>query len=68
MDILDIVLFKVALVDAVQALDVGIALSLERGPVEWCGLFDRETVGFGLVDGLGDGGGVPGYFLWDTSR
>lgn len=59
-DVLDLVVGQVALVDAVEALHVGVALRLERGPVEGRRLLDAEAVGLALVYGLGDGSGVEG--------
>lgn len=59
-DVLDLVGGQVALVDAVESLHVGVALRLERGPVEGGRLLDLEAVILALVYGLGDGGGVEG--------
>lgn len=58
--VLDLVVDEVSLVDSVESLDVGVALVLECRPVEGGRLLDREAVGLGLVDGLGNGGGVEG--------
>jgi hypothetical protein len=58
---------QVLLVDSVQALDVGVTLVLEGGPVEGGSFLDGETVGLGLVDGFLDGGGVPGDLLGHTT-
>lgn len=66
-DVLDVVVVEVALVDAVEALDVGVALVLEGGPVEGCGLADGEAVRGGFVYGLGHGGRVPCYLLGDAA-
>jgi hypothetical protein len=65
-EVFDLVVLQVLLVDSVQALDVGVTLVLEGGPVEGSGLLDGETVGLGLVDGFLDGGGVPGDLLGHT--
>lgn len=45
MEVLDTVVLEVALVDAVEALDVCVALGLEGGPVEGSGFLDVEAVG-----------------------
>ncbi len=65
--VLDLVVGEVALVDAVEAVDVGVALLLEGGPVEGRRLLHAEAVRLGLVEGLGDGGGVEGDFLGDAA-
>jgi len=66
-DIFDLIVGEVALVDAVQTLDVGVTLGLERGPVKRSSLLDIEAVGFGVMDGLGDGGGIEGNLLGDAA-
>lgn len=66
-EVLDLVIAQVALVDAVEALDVGVALVLEVVPVEGGGLLDGEAVGFGVADGLGEGGGVVGDLFRNAS-
>jgi hypothetical protein len=66
--VLDLVVGEVALVDAVEAEDVGVAPFLEGGPVEGGGFFYAEAVRLGFVDRLGDGGGVEGDFLGDAAR
>ena len=68
MDILYFIVVEVFLVDAVQSLDVGVALGFEGAPVEGGGFLHGETVGFCVVaEGFGDRGRVPGYFLWYTT-
>lgn len=67
-EVLDLVVGEVSLVYSVESLDVGIALVLECRPVEGRCLLDRETVGLGLVDGLGNGGGVEGDLLGNATR
>lgn len=66
-EVLDLVVVEVALVDAVEALDVGVALVLEGRPVEGGRLGDGEAVRLGLVDRLGDGGGVEGDLFGDAA-
>ena len=66
-DVLDLVVVEVPLVDAVQPLDVGVALLLEGAPIEGRALINRKAIGGGFLDRLGDGGGVPGYFLRDAA-
>jgi hypothetical protein len=68
MDVFDLVVGEIALVDAVQPEDVGVTLLLEGAPVERGGFLYVEAVRFGLVDRLGDGGGVEGYFLGNATR
>lgn len=67
MQVLNLVVEEVALVDVIQALDVGVALVLEGRPVEGRRLLQAEAVGLGLVKGLGYRSGVESYFLRDTS-
>jgi len=66
-EVLDLVVLEVLLVDSIQTLDVGVTLVLEGGPVEGSSLLNREAIGLGFVDGLLDGGGVPGNLLGHTS-
>ena len=40
---------------------------LEGVPVEGGGLSDTEAVGTRNIDGLGYGGGVPGYLFGDAA-
>lgn len=54
-NVFDRVLLQVALVDAVQTLDVGITLVLQCVPVKGGGSNLREAVLLGVVDGLGNG-------------
>ena len=68
MQVLDLVVIQVALVDAVEALDVGVALVLEVVPVERSRLLNGEAVGFGVVDGFGEGGGVVCDLLGNAAR
>lgn len=73
--LVDVVLLEVALVDAVQSLDVGVSLVLERRPVErdrlvcggvrQAGYAESERVSVPQV--LGDAGSVP-HDLRDTQR
>lgn len=65
--VFDRVLVEVALVDAIEALDVGITLGLEGRPVEGSRLLYGETVCLGVVDGLGEGGSVEGNLFGDAS-
>jgi len=58
--VFNLVVVEVALVDAVQALNVGVALLLKGRPVEGRRLLDVEPVGLALVYGLGQGGRVEG--------
>jgi hypothetical protein len=66
-DVLDLIVVQIALVDAVEALDVGIALVLERGPVEGSRLLDGEAVCFAIVDSLGEGSGVECDLFGDAA-
>lgn len=66
-EVLNLVVAEVALVDAVEALDVGVALGLEAGPVEGRSLLDGEAVGLGVVDGFGNGGSVEGDLFGNAS-
>lgn len=54
-DVLDRVLLEVTLIDAVEALDVGISLVLKSVPVKGRGGNIRESVLLGIMDGLGNG-------------
>jgi hypothetical protein len=65
--VLDLVVVEVLFVDSVQALHVSVTLVLEGGPVKGGGFLDREAVVLGLLDGLGDGGGVPGDLFGHAS-
>jgi hypothetical protein len=67
MHVLDLVVVEVALVDAVEAVDVGVALVLEGRPVEGRRLLEVEAIRLGLVDRLGNGGGVEGDLLGDAA-
>lgn len=58
MEAFDLVVAEVALVNAIEALDVGVALVLESRPVEGGSLLDREAIGFGVVNGLGNSGSI----------
>lgn len=60
-DVVDRVLLQVALVDAVQTLDVGITLVLQCVPVESGGSNLGEAVLLSIVDGLGNGS----WFVWN---
>ena len=62
-DVLDLLVRKVPLVDAVETLDVGVAFALEGWPVKGCSLLDVEAVRLGLLDRLRDGGSVPDDLL-----
>lgn len=66
-EVFDLVILEVLFVNSVQTLHVGVTLVLESGPVEGSGLLDRETICLSFVDGLLDGGGVPGNLLGHTS-
>lgn len=66
-EVLNLVIDEVSLVDSVESLDVGIALVLKCRPVEGSCLLDGEAVGLGLVDGLGQGGGVEGDLLGNAT-
>lgn len=69
--VVDVVLLKVALVNAVEAADIGVTLALERLPVKGDRLLggglvepgDAETVRVGVAKVLGDGGCVPHHLL-----
>lgn len=61
------VVVQVTLVDAIEPLDVGVALVLESFPVEGGGLRYAEAVRLGLVDRLGDGGGIEGDLLGNAA-
>jgi len=65
--VFDLLVGEIALVNAVEALDVGVALVLERGPVEGGGLLDIEAICFCLVNGLGDKCGVVGDLFGDAT-
>jgi hypothetical protein len=65
--VLDLVVVQVALIDAVQPLDVGVSLLLESGPVEGRRLLDAKPVGLALVYRLGDGGRVEGDLFGYTA-
>ena len=67
-DVFDFIIVEILLVDSVETPDVGVALVLEGRPVKGGSGFDREAIGFGFMDGFGNGSGVPGDFLWDTAR
>ena len=58
-DVLDLVLVKVPLVDAVQTLDVGVALVLEVRPVKLGLLLDLEPICLSVLECLCDRGSVP---------
>lgn len=60
MNVFDLVVGEVSFVDAIEALDVRIALVLEGSPVEGSCLLDRKPVGLGFVDGLGESSGIEG--------
>lgn len=66
-EVFDFVVVEVTLVDAIEAFNVIVSLVLEGLEVERGGLFDVETVSGGLVEGFGDGGGVPGNLFGDAS-
>lgn len=66
-EVLDAVVLEISLVDAVEALDVGVSLVFEGRPVEGSGFLDVEAIGLGIVDSLGESGGVVCYFLGDAS-
>lgn len=66
-DVVDAVVAEVALVDAVEALDVGVALRLEARPVEASHL-GVEAVVARLGQRLGHGCGVPHHLFGHTSR
>lgn len=51
-------------VDIVEVFDVGIVFGFECWLVERGCFLNVEVVGFGLVDGFGDKGGVESYFFW----
>ncbi|KAH6610290.1 Elongation factor 1-gamma 1 [Trichoderma cornu-damae] len=56
--VVDLVVGEIPLVDAVEPLDVGVALGLEGGPVKGRRVRHGEAVVLGVVDGLGEGRGV----------
>jgi hypothetical protein len=66
-EVLNLVVVKVAFVDAVEALDVGVTLRLECGPVEGSGLLDGESVSFRVVDSFGECRGVESDLLGNTA-
>ena len=68
MDVLDLVVVEILLIDSVKTLDVGVTLVLKGCPVKRSSSFDRETIGFGFMDGFSNRGGIPGDFLWNTAR
>ena len=63
----DFVVTKVFGVDAIEPLNVGIAFVLEGCPVEGCGFFDGEAIGFSLVESLGDRSRIPGDLFGDAA-
>lgn len=66
LEVLDLVLDKVSLVDAIQTLNVRVALVLDKVPVEVVG---RNIVSIpgSIAKGLGDGCGVPHDLLGDAA-
>lgn len=58
MQVFDLVVAKIALVNPIQTLDVGVSLGLERGPVERGSFLDGKAIGLGLVKSLGYGSGI----------
>lgn len=53
-DVLDFVLLKISLIDAIESLDVGISLVLECEPVKIWRADLWETILLGVMDGLGN--------------
>lgn len=66
-NVFDLVILQVLLVDAIQTLDVGVALVLEGGEIKGGRLADREAVCLGLLDGFGNGCGVVCHLFGDAS-
>ena len=62
-NIFDLVVSEVALIDAVETGNIGVALVLEGSPVEGSSLLEAEAVVLGLVNGFGNESGVEGDLL-----
>jgi len=60
---LNLILVQVVLVDAIQSLDVVVALLLEVGPVKVGDPTNLEAVCLCVFEGLGNRSRVPGDFL-----
>ena len=67
MDVFHFVVVKIALINTVETRYVGVSFMFESSPVKGSRHLNREPVGFGIVNGFGDGGSVPGDFLRDTT-
>ncbi|PMB66771.1 Elongation factor 1-gamma 1 [Beauveria bassiana] len=65
--IFDLVVAEIALINAIEALDVSVALLLKGIPIKGRRVLDGEAVGLGVVDGLGNGGGVEGDLFRNAS-